>query len=322
MYGYTEPITETSGALLRRISQKELFEFILKQQVFEGGRYTSPFRDDGKPDCRIEEFNGLLYFVDFGDPISHRDGLRALMDYKGVGVTEAMELIRSLDLSAEIKLSNREEIERAEIYTNRIPFQKRDIGFWNKTLTTIEELESDNVYASNRIRINNHKKGKDNTFNICGLCYTIDFMDAIKVYQPYSVGMKWLTTCNENHIGNYDGLPYSGNTLLITKSYKDHRVFRNLWSDAVVWFQAEGIMPSEDRLMNLLGRFERVVVFYDNDFRGLKYGYRLMRRLNELRKESTVMRYIPLRYKHKDVGEFVSREGRRDTIQLLNQLRL
>lgn len=322
MYGYTEPILETSGGLLRRISQKKLFEFILQQEVLEGGRYTSPFRKDSKPDCRIEKFNGLLYFVDFGDAISHRDGLKAIMDMQGVSLSEAMEIIKSLELEEDIKISLKpdEIIGRTEIYTNRVPFQKKDIGYWNKSLITIEQLEIDNVYASNRIRINNHKKNKDNSFSICGLCYTIDFFDAIKVYQPYSLYMKFLTTCNENHIGNYDNLSPDGDTLLITKSYKDSRIFRNLWGSNVIWFQSEGVIPSMDRLISLVNRFRRIIVFFDNDFIGVKYGYKLVKILNELRMNSTLMRYIPLKYKYKDIGEFVSGEGRRDTIQFLNQI--
>ena len=53
---------------------------------------------------------------------------------------------------------------------------------------------------------------------------------------------------------------------MITKSYKDYRVLRNLGVN-VTWFQNEGAFP--DNLDDIINDYKDVIVFFDNDFTGL-----------------------------------------------------
>jgi hypothetical protein len=89
-----------------------------------------------------------------------------------------------------------------------------------------------------------------------------------------------------------------------------------------IWFQNEGSIPSTDILHNLLSRFSQIIVFYDNDDKGIDSSGKLAWFLNELRQDSTITRTIPIEYKYKDIAEFVNKEGRQDTITLLNQIEL
>ena len=156
-----------------------------------------------------------------------------------------------------------------------------------------------------------------------------DFVDKIKIYQPYGGKYKWITNCDEDNIGNFDNLPPTGRELIIQKSYKDHRVLRNLeWGLNVIWFQNEGCVPSMDILVNLTQRFEYITIFFDNDEDGMKAAQKLCDIFNMIRESCARTVFLPKRRKHKqlygdylkDPGAFINKEGKQDFIKTLKQI--
>jgi len=335
-YGYEEHIDLTPGQILQKVPQERIFELILQQPFSFTARYKSPLREDSNPDCRFESRpDGTILWVDFGDLPTHRTCFRMMMDYTGVSLERVIHILCStFNLSTDAAdypdspISFFEDTtnhkQRAEIIYTKREYSKKDILYWSKFIIRPEHLLEDNVFAVSRYYINNPSKEKPVSFSPVGLCYAIDFLDAVKIYQPHSLKYKWISNCNKNHIGNYDNLPATGNTLIITKSYKDHRVFRNIGLDeaySVVWFQNEGIIPSEDILRVLAWRFSYIVVFFDSDEPGIKAGLELKAKLEKIRGQVGIcMTYIPKEYGYKDVGEFIEKEGQRDTLTLLTNL--
>src|SRR4029077_4179226 len=98
----------------------------------------------------------------------------------------------------------------------------------------------------------------------------------------------------ENDVGNYNNLPPEGELLIITKSYKDHRVLRNVGYNNVIWFQNEGCIPDRWILNNLVRRFKRIIVLFDSDYSGTMAAIKLCNILNVIRGEASVMRQLPL----------------------------
>lgn len=337
-YGYDEYIGLTPDQVLQKISQEQIFELILQQPFSYTARYKSPLREDTEAGCRFEQRpDGTILWVDFADKPIHRTCFRMLMDRTGYSYEGVVRILcKSFSLSTNPAdyptngIAHRsffEDTSRAGIDYTKRAFNKRDILYWSKFIIKPQDLLEDNVFSASRIFINNPRKEKPSSFTPIGLCYVIDFLDAVKVYQPYSSNCKWLTNCTADHIGNFDNLPPTGNTLIITKSYKDHRVFRNIGLDdaySVVWFHNEGSIPSDFLLRSLLVRFSYIIVFYDNDVQGLKAASILVGKLRELRKQGDYggicMAYIPERLGYKDIGEFIEKEGQRDTLNLLINL--
>lgn len=340
MYGYEEHIYLSPEQILQKVSQQAIFELVLQDRFSFLRQYRSPLRADKHAGCRFEERpDGTILWVDFGDKKQiHRSCFKMVMDYYNESLLGAIRLISNhFQISTDpsdyslIEPTNSyknsyQDNKRVDISTNRVPFESKDKIFWNSAIISTDDLEQDNVYSSNTIQIfNPSKSDKAIKFFVYGLCYSIDFFDAIKIYQPYSINYKWITNCTENHIGNIDNLPATGDKLVICKAYKDHRTFRNLnlgTSYNFIWLHNEGSIPSLDILLNLTSRFKQIIVFYDNDYKGISAGYRLVSILNELKPKIADMKYIPLKYSQKDISEFVGKEGRKDTIKLINQIKL
>lgn len=335
MYGYEEFIDLTTEQVLQKVSQEKIFEFILQQPFSLDLRYLSPLRKDKKPNCRfVEREDGTILFLDFGDRTgkTHRGCFSLLADKEKITITEAIKIIvRRFNLSTESKdyqevttpvyTSTTEEQSGTEISFNKRDYHRWDIAHWSQFLIKTSELKEDSVFSASGFRIITNRKNV--YIKAPRHCYAIDFLSSVKIYQPYSENYKWITNCDEDVIGNIDNLPPNGDILIIQKSYKDHRVLRNLIPQLnVIWVQNEGCVPSLEILTNLLSRFKQIVIFFDNDEKGIQSAYKLTCILNNIRKDSTIMKYLPLKLGYKDPAKVVSKEGRKDTIKILNQLGL
>jgi hypothetical protein len=344
MYGYEEYIDITPEQILQKITQEQIFEFILKDSFDINLVYCSPLRDDKKPGCRFEQrLDGTIIFVDFGERFltghTHRSCFSMVMDAFNVDLSGAIRII-----CAEFKLSiNRYDYKEVEkihyektntssetiiTYEKKIP-TKSDIIFWSQALIKPEHLEEDNSFCISRFSVKNHKGYF--IINTYKHSYVFDFIDKMKIYQPYKEKYKWVTNCDENCIGNIDNLPATGEELIIQKSYKDHRLLRNLeLGYNVIWFQNEGCTPSLEILKNLTERFKVITVFYDNDVDGIKAAEKLVAIFNVLKEDCARMVYLPRKRKHKqlynkylkDPSEFYYREGKQNLITILKHIGL
>lgn len=342
MYGYEEHIEITPEQLLQKVSQQEIFEWVLKAPFNINGRYLSPFREDTKPDCRFEERpDGTIVFVDFGERLltgkTHRSCFGMVMDAFNVTMSGAVRAICShfglstnvsdYQLVDSISYERKEQGSLTEMTYEKKDFGKEDKWFWSQFLIKPEHLIEDNSFCASSFTVKNHKGYRRiTTFKHC---YVFDFIDKIKIYQPFRDRYKWVSNCDENCIGNFDNLPPTGRELIIQKSYKDHRVLRNLdWGLNVVWFQNEGCVPSIEILKNMVDRFEYITIFFDNDEDGIKAAQKLVDIFNMLKPDCARMVCMPRRRKHrqlfgkylKDPGEFVQKEGRQDLMTALKSI--
>jgi hypothetical protein len=334
MYGYEEYIEISPEQVLQKITQEQIFSWVLKENFSWTARYKSPFRAHSKDrgTCRFEQReDGTILFVDFGDLTgrTHRSCFRMVMDKERCNLTTSIKIIcqhfgistNKADYKPVIytEYQTKTSSNRSSIIFTSKDYAKDDILLWSKWLIKVEHLEEDNVYNVRRYSIT--KDGKTSHFTPYKYCYAIDFLDAVKLYQPFQQDLRFITNCNEDHIGNINNLPPIGHELIIQKSYKDHRVVRNIIDGLnVCWVHNEGCIPSEEILRILINRFSLITVFFDNDPTGIINGMKLVDAFNAIKPGCARLVHFPLNMKQKDPGEFVEKEGRHDTLQLLKHI--
>lgn len=331
MYGYEEYTKLSPEQVLQKVTQQQIFEFVFGHKINIDEHYKSPFREDNNSGCWFEMFEGKLLFMDFGDTTRHRSCFRAVMDKYNVTLHSAIKLIcKHFNLSGDVmdyapvaitgKESTHSERARATIeYTSRV-FKKEDIMYWSQFLITKDNLIEDNISPVERFSINS--KGRTKIITPYNLCYAYPFHPKVKLYLPNNNSdFRWITNCDENDIGNIHNLHESGKQLIITKSYKDHRVLRNLGFHDVVWFQNETCVPDKLLCTDLINRFENIIFLYDNDKQGISGSEKLVGLFNTVRANCSKSVHLPTRkYKWKDPAEFINKEGRQDLIKVLKKI--
>lgn len=336
MYGYGEYINISPEQILQKVSQQQIFEFVLKLPFSFDEKYLSPFRDDRHPGCFFGQVGNTILFQDFGEVKgnTHRSCFRMVMDKYGVSLQLALQIICSeFNLSTEVgdystisplevsRIAVLDDTYQFKIEFEKKDYQRNDIIYWSCFTIRVEHLLEDHVYNVKRF-MTRIGSAPPKVFTPYVYCYAMDFISSVKIYQPYSK-YKWTSSCDENDIGNIDNLPPSGDRLIVMGSYKDHRVIRNTGvEDNVIWFQNEGCVPSRYILENLVERFGEIVVFFDNDRAGMKASNKLSEIFNTIRKGCSKPTWLPPSLGHKDAGEFVHREGRKDLIIILKQIGL
>lgn len=334
MYGYNNHIL-TADELLERINQEEIFEKIFKTEIIMIKKiYKSPMRKDNEGKCFFDEYQGVLQFIDYGNPMkTHYNCIDVVRALSNVSEGEAIRIIsEKLDINVSSPIIN--SIQSKNIYSyNKVvvpyrrDFNRRDLKFWSKSLIYENQLEEDNVFPISHYELITEMSTK--RINCYQSSYAITFKNGhVKIYNPFSKdrAFRFIGTMDNNDIGNIDNIDEVGDTLIITKSYKDHRVFKNILNtNNVIWFHNEGCIPDNVELLKqLLQKFKKIIVFYDNDEAGIIAGEKITNYLLSLDIHKNIFsKSIPKKYKEtKDVSDFIYVNGRLDTLKLLKKLKI
>lgn len=335
-YGYEEFIEITPEQVLQKVSQQEIFAWLLQQPFDFKLRYKSPFREHSKGvgTCRFEQReDGTIIFVDFGDSKTHRTCFGMVMDIYRCPLIDALKIVLSHFNLSKDKYDYKEIQKQTEyiktdqssdtiITFDPTPIEKRHKLYISQFLILPQHLEEDLVYPTNKFYIQKPNYTRK-SINVYAVCFAFDFIDKVKIYQPYSLTHKFITNCDEDNIGNFDNIDEYEDELVICKSWKDHRVVRNiLFLKNVIWLQNEGMIPSAYILENLSKRFKLITIFFDNDDTGVKAAMKLQLEFNKIKLASCRIVFIPKEINYKDAGETVKAEGRQDTIKILKQIGL
>jgi hypothetical protein len=315
-YGYVEGTSAylTKENILERISQEDIFKMVFGSTPEEHKYIKSPFREDKTPDCYFEWYKDILYFIDWAEATKrkHRDCFNAIQDTYGVSFFKSLEIIATnIATSTVIKPpSIKREITQNEKVNKDIPFKARafnnakDREFWSGYGITKANLMEDEVFPVIWYKIFSKRFKTYVVIRPNTRSYIIgNFGERIKIYTPDIVGQgKWVTNCNQNDIGGNSSLITSGPLLVITKSYKDYRVLKNQGLE-VRWFQNEGQKPCEEYLLNLVGGFEKVVVFYDNDNTGIKASAEIAEYINTIYPNKAISLSLPIKLLKENISD-------------------
>lgn len=274
-------------SILKYITEEEIYESVLHFKPREFDYICSPLRQDNNPGAFFQRglYSGKLLFVDWADPFNtHYDCFYFIQRYYNLpNFYATLKFIRDNLISGSVRNNiydrrietkiKKEDVKKVEIQIEVRPFNKTDGYFWSKYGITSKNLREDKVFAVSRVLLKNTRRGNREIplYTKC-FAYT-DFPDnRKKLYFPYNKGRKrFLSTCTKNDImiKHLIKVPQ----LMITKSYKDYRVLRNLGVN-VTWFQNEGAFP--DNLDDIINDYEDVIIFFDNDFTGLAASEKLV----------------------------------------------
>jgi hypothetical protein len=136
----------------------------------------------------------------------------------------------------------------------------------------------------------------------------------LKVYFPNQKRYKFLGTCNKNDIGDLDYIDNKKKYIIITKSYKDSKVLRNLGYNSI-WLQSENSIPDKEVISKIISNFKRIYIIFDNDVAGIKGSKRLHIFLYNLFKKKKIKEIFLDKYK--DVSEYY-KNNRKKLIKILN----
>lgn len=346
MYGYKEFSPLTNEDILNEVSEEDVFKIIIKEPILKdkGALYRAPYREDSNPECYFEDYNGALTFVDFADYQSSKNCFVFLQRVLKLTPNEVLQYIYShFNLGtgdSKFRLKDKQENDYVEeeklvksFKERTITILPREFGYKDKQFWSQYGISKENLIMDGVIPIQMYR-----SMSKYGKWFTISCIDEsyaytkfttlkgkikpgkIKIYRPYAgKEAKWFTNCNQNDVGGLEDLPKKNDLLLITKAYKDCRISRN-FSIASCWFQAEGMFPSKEILLELCMRFKKIIIWFDNDSTGIAHSARLVSIINSLVPDKASLMMIPpklLKESIKDLSDFYAKKGKEETIKFL-----
>jgi hypothetical protein len=315
--------------LLSSIDQLTCWRELLNQPVDLGDFIKNPFRDDKTPRCFLSEYKGNIVLSDWGakefngmslieaikrsERCSYYDALRMLNNKQRLpGVHPSGAIPHQEHTKFIFKVNVRPYTDSGGSFT----FLPKDGDYWKKRHISSNDLLEDQTYSLHSYTCNSKKE--PNTFKThinrtLTYCFTVN--GKYKIYKPLE--KIFISQLSERDIGQLDNLPLSDHTLIITKSYKDCRILRNLGYNAI-WMQGESMAIAIDIARNLVQRFDYIVVFYDNDNAGIKGANMNVGILNSIKPGIAEAKHI-LPENLKDPDEYIVSEG---IHSLMNHLEL
>jgi len=280
-------------SILDLVTQEQIFELVFNFIPQEFDYVVSPLRHDRTPGCWFTyHINGVLYFIDFGHTRTHSDCFNIVQDFfKFPNFYLTLEYIHKtliqgktgLEPITQKKDTTKIVKEKVKLLIEARQFNPADVKFWSQYGIRKKHLVEDRVFAVQKLFALNTKSGS-HIIDCKDIAYSYnDFSEARKkVYFPMREGRKrFLTNCTKNDVGGINSLVSYGKELIIAKSYKDYRVLKNNGKN-VVWFQNEGMIPSDSILTLLVRHFASVIVWFDNDQPGIIASEKVKNHINTL----------------------------------------
>lgn len=333
--------------ILEYVTQHDIFQLVFGFKPIEFEYITSPFREDNNAGCwfEIDLNTNKLRFTDFADTrvingvkMSNIDCFDSVMIYYGLpNFYKTLEFIKAKlidgkDIKHDIvhkvfEKPKKKVKKKVGILMNTRDFYIQDRNFWQHRYgITKQNLIEDKVFPIRKFKLLNTKTG-DHMFRTDDIAYVYtEFKSGNKkIYRPKKKGSRrFITNCNADDVGGMNTNIKSGRLLIITKSYKDFRVLKNLGLN-VRWLQNEGMFPRKDEFWNLIKNFDKVVIFFDNDEAGIKASKELVELINftEINKASSINLPTELLIKGiSDPSDLVHKRNEQELINFLKNKRI
>lgn len=296
----------------------EIFEHYTGHKVEPRKRYKCPFREDKNPSF-IYSFRGTE--IMFKDMASGESGnviklVRMMfgLDYKSALNKIYFDLVYNNKINYnEKRLQFQKETEKRK-NSKKVKFTIRlsnynnfDIRYWRQFGLDIKDLNKYNVKKLDYFKIIKPDREIIITSSMYNPIYCYKYGGRrYKIYRPFDKQYKWFA--NSNVTINYHNLPKTGETLIITKSYKDVMCIEKMGYHAISP-HSEGASINHNAMKSLLNRFKNVYLLYDNDANsdenwGQVYANKVLKNY-----ESIVNLKIPTAFNSKDISDFVKNCG-------------
>jgi len=282
----------TVESILEHIDSEQVFNMYLPNYTLGQGTIISPLRnDDTRPSFGVflDKHTGNWLFKDFklgtGNCFtfvkllfkeSFQDSLeRIVIDFNlknhfNVRANKnIVPTIKKGNPNKKVKITKGYKIE---VYKRS--WLKIDKEFWTQFGVTKATLEKFNVCPVHTIKVISGPYSC--SYIKCeNLAYAYEeYKDgkySYKIYQPYSKNSKFRNNITPGAHFGYTQLPKEGDLLIITKSGKDVMSIHDVLGIPAISIQGESHKMKESVMDEYKSRFNKVIVFFDNDETGIKY---------------------------------------------------
>ena len=309
----------TKKDILKFVSEYDIFQFAIGYKPELDKMYYSPFREDKNPGCFFDASNGRLYLIDYGANrkieginLFSVDCFHAVMlRFKLFDFNKVLKLLHAnLCTGKKVQYNSIQIKSTPKPETIIIPFSRffdsRDKKYWSQYYISSKNLKEDKVMGVKAYTLRKNKISKSFVSREIAYCYTDFSSGHKKLYFPTikkdDRHPRFISNCDQNDIGGTSYLPPLGEKLVITKSYKDWRVLKNVGYDCI-WLQNEGCYP--ERLNSYLKRFDKTVIFFDNDDAGIFASKMLKEKLNSTYSDVSEIRVPFINNQVKDPSDYI-----------------
>lgn len=298
---------------------EKVFSFHLPGYTLGIGNTNSPFRNDKIPSLQVKWSYGKWRFRDYGSSEYKGDCIDFIKMLYSCSFNEAVEKIindfssndpvRKMDSHC-LKKINKKDSKPVELDIKERLYTFDEIKFWNNFGISKTTLDRYNVKAVKFIFINKSP--------ILAAPFTFAFEEykdgkiSHKIYQPLNKENKWMNKHKWDVVQGWSQMVLKGKLLIITKSLKDTMLLAELGYNAIAP-QSETSFLKKHILEQLKKRFEKIIIFLDNDEVGIKQAKLYSEQFN------LPYIYIPIG-KPKDVSDYYFKHKEEQTKQLLKQL--
>jgi len=249
-------------------------------------KIQSPLReDDDIPSFSLFERDGTVFWKDFGTG-EKGTAVNLMARLWNVKYNEAL-LKMKLDTQYRVPKLNLMRKYKGKVHiTSSSTIQVRvrdwkdwDVEYWLSYGITREFATWCNVYPiSHAFFTRKDENGKDYTVTVPMDKYAYayfewkDGKESIKLYQPFSSTMKWLSKHDASVWDLWKQAfrwadQVSDKKLIITSSRKDAMCLWQSLGVPAMSLQGEGYIPKPQVMNQVLARFQTVYLWYDNDFK-------------------------------------------------------
>jgi len=311
----TKGISElTKSAILKKVSQFEIFNHYCKPFTQLGVKFTSELRaSDGKSCAIVEMPSKFLIYKDF--VTSETYSCFTYVQHKYNCTEEESLIIIQNDFNLKEKESKiifapslnyvglKDAPEKRS--SVKLPITKRS---WNNQDTYWQqyELEIPILKFFDVVPLMHLMYEKDGliktmySYSSSDPAYSYEHKKGLrKVLRPFTErSNKWISNVPRDVYSGYNQLEHTGKLLIITSSLKDVMIWRKVGLNAIAP-QGESIIPSKQMIEALSYRFDRILLNYDNDKAGIK----------NMEKAKELLGLSWFGVDHKDPSDFVKNEG-------------
>ena len=315
----------TREDILKHVTQEDIYEKYLGEDVRNLGVFNSPLREDSIPSFALyfhKIDRNILMFKDFA---THDCGdfVVLVMKLFNIRYPEALKKIAyDMGLSAftvdttkqEVNYTRIVEKERIKLGIKTRPWLNKDKDYWSSFGIKKSTLVKFNVHPISYVFYN------DTAVNAAEYAYAYvelkDGQGSYKVYQPFEDKVKkWINNANYSVHQGYTQLPESGELLIITKSLKDVMSIYDCLGLTAIGLQSESVMMKDSVMDEYKSRFSKVICLFDNDKAGKKLSESFTARFN------IPHFFVPELLKVTDFSDLVKVVGRDKAVEII-QLRI
>lgn len=316
----------SSEDILNTVSQEKIMEHYLGIPV-RRGLVKSPLRDDTNPTCSFYKKNSTLFFKDFSGSF-HGNCFSVVKQMFNCDFKTAIKIIAN-DFNIEkdsniainppkIKYTEKtlETTTTSEIQVKVREFSKVDIDFWasfgiNKDILKKFKIFSIESYWINK-KMFTRKNDKQKIFGYFG--GVKEGIERWRLYFPGNRRYKFVSNWSRTQIQGIETIRgLKDNLLCVTKSMKDCMVL-NRFNIPSISPISENLFLDKKQYEQLKKKFDKIVLFYDNDLAGIS-------NMNKIRKQypEVIVTYLPRNSKTKDISDYYRAYGEEKTSLLIDE---